>query len=58
MYVKGTVERVLLYGGGGETEDIATGYVDLDYAASIDAGKSPTDYMFTSFDVAISWKPN
>ena len=48
----------MLYGGADESESVATGYVDSDYAGSLDTRKSQTGYVFTVFGSAISWKAN
>ena len=48
-YIRGTTGKGLLYGGADESESVATGYVDSDYAGSLDTRKSQTGYVFTVF---------
>lgn len=55
-YLKGTIELGLIYGGVNTGEEAVTGYIDSDYAGSIDTRKSLTGYIFTIFGTAMSWK--
>lgn len=59
-YIKGSLGRVLVYGGATEKSrtTVIEGFVDSDYAACLDTRKSLTGYVFTAFGTAISWKAN
>lgn len=56
-YVKGTVNKGLLYSKEDQFKEEITSYVDSDYAADLDKRRSLTGYVFTLFGNAISWKP-
>ncbi|CAM8943858.1 unnamed protein product [Rhodiola kirilowii] len=57
-YVKGTLGKGLLYGGNQSRSDIVEGFVDSDYAGSLNTRKSQTGLVFTVFGTAVSWKAN
>ncbi|MCO5551867.1 hypothetical protein L7F22_005373 [Adiantum nelumboides] len=52
-YLSGTADRQLCYGGG---ELSIKGYVDSDYAGSVDSRKSTTGWIYTFAGSAISWR--
>lgn len=55
-YVKGSINMVLSFSGCEETNDMISGYVDLNFAGSIDTRKSLTGYVFTFHGTVVSWK--
>ena len=58
-YVKGTVEKGLVYGGassGCDEASVIKGFVDSDYAGCLDTRKSLTGFIFTAYWTTISWK--
>lgn len=55
-YIKGTLKLGLLFKKAEVDKRYVTGYVDSDFAGSIDTRKSLTGYVFTLFGTAISWK--
>ena len=55
-YIKGTIGYGLKFHSVETHTDQVTGFVDSDYASSIDTRKSTTGYVFTLFGTAISWK--
>ncbi|KAM6546496.1 hypothetical protein CsatB_027232 [Cannabis sativa] len=57
-YLNGTSNVGLLYRDNGKFETEIAGYVDSDYAGSIDTRRSITGYAFTVFGGCISWKLN
>ncbi|KAL7129290.1 hypothetical protein ABFS83_13G056000 [Erythranthe nasuta] len=58
-YMKGSAEIGLLFKRNDRIEgDALKGFVDSDYAGSIDTRKSLTGYVFTLFGTAVSWKSN
>ncbi|KAL7150071.1 hypothetical protein ABFS83_05G083800 [Erythranthe nasuta] len=58
-YMKGSAEIGLLFKRNDRiTCDAWKGFVDSDYAGSIDTRKSLTGYVFTLFGTAVSWKSN
>ncbi|CAM8880172.1 unnamed protein product [Rhodiola kirilowii] len=57
-YIKGTLDRGLLFGGDQLTSEIVEGFVDSDYAGSVDTRKSQTGLVFMVFGTAMSWKAN
>ncbi|CAM8959013.1 unnamed protein product [Rhodiola kirilowii] len=57
-YIKGTLDRGLLFGGDQLTSEIVEGFVDSDYAGSVDTRKSQTGLVFMVFGTAVSWKAN
>ncbi len=55
-YVKGTLEKGILYDrGSAATSDVA-GYVDADYGGDLDRRRSISGYVFVMCGGAISWK--
>ena len=58
-YLKGTMDVGLEYNNNSDNqvEDV-TGYVDSDYAGSIDTRRSITGYAFTVLGGCVSWKSN
>lgn len=54
--MKGSTEKGLCYGRDAKSEDTIVGYVDSDYAGSIDTRKYSSGYVFTMYHTAISWK--
>ncbi|CAM8877995.1 unnamed protein product [Rhodiola kirilowii] len=57
-YVKGTLNKGLLFGGNQSRSEIVEGFVDSDYAGNLDTRKSQTGLVFTVFGTAVSWKAN
>ncbi|KZV43791.1 hypothetical protein F511_41481 [Dorcoceras hygrometricum] len=57
-YLKGTQNLGLVYGGNQTGGEAVLGYVDSDYAGSIDTRRSLTGYVFTVYGTAVSWKAN
>ena len=57
-YLKGTQTTCLIYKVGNKGDDPLIGYVDSDFAGSIDTRKSLIGYIFTLLGTAISWKAN
>ena len=58
-YVKGTVDKGLVYGGassGCDEASVIKGFVDSDYAGCLDTRKSLTGFIFTAYWTTISWK--
>lgn len=55
-YLKGTLNKGLLYSKCENFEDSIVGFVDSDYAADLDKRMSLTGYIFTLFRNVISWK--
>ena len=57
-YIKGSLGRVLVYGGvrNSRRTTAIEGFVDSDYAGCLDSRKSLTGFVFTAFGTAISWK--
>jgi len=57
-YIRGSLGRVLVYGGARNSRrtTVIEGFVDFDYAGCLDSRKSLTGFVFTAFDIAISWK--
>lgn len=57
-YLKGSLGRVLIYGGG-TTENRQPRieyFVENDYAGFLDTRKSLFKYIFTAFGIAVSWE--
>ena len=52
-YLKGTQTTCLIYKAGSRGDDPMIGYVDSDFAGSIDTRKSVTGYIFTLLGTAI-----
>ena len=57
-YLKGTLDTGLKFGECTEDQVKAEGYVDSDYAGSIDTRKSLSGYLFTVCQGTVSWKAN
>ncbi|CAM8962827.1 unnamed protein product [Rhodiola kirilowii] len=57
-YVKGTLNKGLLFRGNQSRQEVVEGYVDSDYAGNLDTRKSQTGLVFTVFGTAVSWKAN
>ncbi|CAM8885204.1 unnamed protein product [Rhodiola kirilowii] len=57
-YIKGTLDKGLLFGGDQLNSEIIEGYVDSDFAGNIDTRKSQTGLVFTVYGAAVSWKAN
>ncbi|CAM8895916.1 unnamed protein product [Rhodiola kirilowii] len=57
-YIKGTLDKGLLFGGDQLTSEIVEGFVYSDYAGSVDIRKSQTGLVFTVFGTVVSWKAN
>ncbi|XP_042983134.1 secreted RxLR effector protein 161-like [Carya illinoinensis] len=57
-YISGTTVLGLKYGNNVKEGCELEGFVDADYAGSVDTRKSLTGYVFTAFGGAISWKSN
>lgn len=59
-YIKGSLGRVLVYGGAKDKKGTTTieGFVDSDYAWGLDTRKSLTGYVFVVYGITISWKKN
>ena len=55
-YIKGSVNLCLVFGKQESSSDKLVGYVDADFAGSIDTRKSLTGYVFTLYGTTISWK--
>lgn len=55
-YIKGSLNVGLSYGGACEAEELIPGFVDSDFAGSIDTRKSQTRYVFTVYRTAVNWK--
>ena len=55
-YLRGTVNHGLIYGKNVSNSVQVQGYVDSDYAGSIDTRKSITGYIFTVCGGVVSWK--
>ncbi|XP_073056988.1 secreted RxLR effector protein 161-like [Primulina eburnea] len=55
-YIKGTMNHGLMYRVGTVNGNPIKGYVDSDYAGSIDTRKSFSWYLFTGNDNPVSWK--
>lgn len=57
-YIKGSLSRVLIYGGarGQDDQREIEGFMDSNYAGCMDTRKSLTGYVFTMFDTSTSWK--
>jgi len=55
-YVKGSIDRGLVYDKNqAATWDVA-GFIDFDYAGDLDRRRSILGYIFTLCAAAISWK--
>ncbi|XP_062080657.1 secreted RxLR effector protein 161-like [Humulus lupulus] len=57
-YVKGTLDLGLMYSANSEYRTEIEGYVDSDYAGSLDTRRSLTGYAFTALGGCIGWKSN
>ncbi|XP_060959182.1 secreted RxLR effector protein 161-like [Cannabis sativa] len=57
-YVKGSLDIGLTFGNKSNSQEELTGFVDSDYAGSIDTRKSLTGYAFTVLGGCVSWKSN
>ena len=57
-YLKGTQTTCLIYKARNRGDDPLIGYVNSDFAGSIDIRKSLTGYIFTLLGTTISWKAN
>ncbi|CAM8957737.1 unnamed protein product [Rhodiola kirilowii] len=57
-YIRGTLDKGLLFGGDQLTSEIVEGFVDSDYTGSVDTRKSQTRLVFMVFGTAVSWKAN
>ncbi|KAE8700517.1 hypothetical protein F3Y22_tig00110556pilonHSYRG00215 [Hibiscus syriacus] len=57
-YLRGTTELGLMFKKQENEREKVVGYVDSDYAGSIDTRKSLTGFIFTVFGTAVSWKSN
>ena len=55
-YLRGTVNHGLIYGKNVSNSVQVQGYVDSDYAGSIDTRKSITGYIFIVCGGVVSWK--
>lgn len=55
-YLRGTTDLGLLFQKQEITSQPVLGYVDSDYAWNMDTRKSLTDFIFTIYGTAISWK--
>lgn len=55
-YLKGTLNKGLIYTKSGFMTDILTGFVDSYYVANLDKRRSLTGYIFTLFGNVISWR--
>ncbi|CAM8987460.1 unnamed protein product [Rhodiola kirilowii] len=55
-YVNGSLNKGLLFGQSNSATNLAVGYVDSDFAGSIDTRKSQTGYVFTIYGTAVSWR--
>ncbi|CAM8895143.1 unnamed protein product [Rhodiola kirilowii] len=53
-YVKGTLNKGLLFGGNQSRQEVVEGYVDSDYAWNLDTRKSQTGLVFIVFGTAVS----
>lgn len=53
-YLRGTTNKGLMFAKGNVT--CLNGYVDSDFAGSLDTRKSLSGYVFTLYGTAISWK--
>lgn len=57
IYIKGSLSRVLVYGGAiSDGEAKFKGFIDSDYARCIGTRKLLSRYVFTMFGTTISWK--
>ena len=56
-YISGTIDVGLKYANRGEVPSIE-GYVDFDFAKSIDTRKSTTGYAFKVFGNLVNWRAN
>lgn len=59
-YIKGSLSRVLVYGGAKDIKGTTTieGFIDPDYASCLDTRKPLTSYVFTTYGIVISCKAN
>ncbi|CAM8897326.1 unnamed protein product [Rhodiola kirilowii] len=57
-YIKGTLNKGLVYGKGQVSADLIQGFVNSDYAGNINTRKSQTGLVFIVFGTAVSWKAN
>ncbi|XP_075479264.1 secreted RxLR effector protein 161-like [Primulina tabacum] len=57
-YLKGTTDTGLIFKDSRENDNLIAGYVDSDYAGSIDTRKSLNGYIFTINGTSVSWKSN
>lgn len=57
-YVKGSLDIGLVYSADAHYETEIAGFVDSDYAGSLDTRRSLTGYAFTALGGCISWKSN
>jgi len=58
-YLKGSIDKVLVYGGAKELkEPNIIGYTNADYASDLDKRRSSTGYVFQLWNSTISWKTN
>ncbi|CAM8994317.1 unnamed protein product [Rhodiola kirilowii] len=55
-YVKGRLHKGLMFGQSDNATDIVVGYVDSDFAGSIDTRKSQIGYALTIYWTAVSWR--
>ncbi|CAM8895784.1 unnamed protein product [Rhodiola kirilowii] len=55
-YVKGSLHKGLMFGQSDSATEIVIGYVDSDFAGSIDTEKSQTRYAFTIYGTAMSYR--
>ena len=57
MYLKGTMEFGLLYGGLRHKGHKLVGYVDSDFAGDLHKMRSQTGFIFTLGGCTVNWKP-
>lgn len=55
-YVKGSTSPGLTVSRCEEQQELVSGYIDLDFAGSIDTRKSLFGYVFTVFETTVTWK--
>ncbi|CAM8916933.1 unnamed protein product [Rhodiola kirilowii] len=55
-YVKGSLNKGLMFGQSNSATDMVVGYVDSDFVDIIDTRESQTGYVFTIYGTAVSWR--
>lgn len=55
-YLRGSFSLCLKFQAQGGVVDSLQGYVDSDFAGSLDTRKPITEYIFTLYGTAMSWK--